>query len=444
MSEERLYRVEMLARVEGEGRFWLKLGPTGEVLEARLQIFEAPRFFEALLRGRSYAEVPDIVARICGICPIAYQLGAARALERALGIDPPSAGVRALRRLIYCGEWIESHALHVFMLHAPDFLGYSSAVEMAQDHRPLIERGLRIKRLGNRIMELLGGRAIHPVSPRIGGFSRTPTVAELQPLRAALLGGLEEAEATVDWAAKLAIPRFEQDYVFVALDGGSDYPLEWGDEFVVSQPGGRGTALRVAVDDWLDHVEEQQVAHSNALQCRFRDGNSYLVGPMARISQFADRLHPRAQAALERSGLPVPVLNPNQSILARAIEIVHAFAEALDIIDAYDERVAPAFVEPTTIRAATAAGCTEAPRGSCWHRYSIDDAGMITDARIVPPTSQNQARIEADLVALAPELLALEHEAATRRCEQLIRAYDPCISCATHFLRLDIEREDST
>lgn len=446
-TNERTYKVDLLARVEGEGRFWLRLDAQGQVSEACLSIFEAPRYFEALLRGRSYEEVPDLVARICGICPIAYQLGAARALERALGLDPPSAGIRALRRLIYCGEWIESHALHVFMLHAPDFLGFESAIAMASTHRALVERGLRIKKVGNRIMEVLGGRAVHPVSPRIGGFSRTPTPEQLHALRRELAQALDEADDSVDWAAGLAMPEHPQDYLFAALADAHDYPLEWGDTIVLGDARSRPTT--VAVDDWLEHVEELQVPHSNALQARVRvSGQPYLVGPLARINHHADKLHPRAQQALARSGLRLPVDNPHRSIVVRLIEIVHALAEAIDLIANYTARVDPAFVEPTRTRDALALasavgiGCTEAPRGLCWHRYELDARGHVVDARIVPPTSQNQARIERDLVGIAPSLLALPHDEATRMCERIIRAYDPCISCATHFLRLDIEHPD--
>jgi coenzyme F420-reducing hydrogenase alpha subunit len=434
-SRERTYRVEMLSRVEGEGRFWLRLGDDDRVEDARLAIFEAPRFFEALLRGRSLYEVPDVVARICGICPVAYQMSSTRALERALGIDPPGPSIRALRRLLYCGEWIESHALHVFMLHAPDFLGYASAVEMAAEHRALVERGLRLKKVGNAIVEVLGGRAIHPVSPRVGGFTRTPTVAELRALRPAVAAALEEADEVVDWTASLTMPALELDYVFVALMGGG-YPMEFGDRLAIS---GRG---EIAVDDFLDNFAESHVEHSNALQCHLKDGTPYLVGPLARINLAAAQLHPRAAAALERCGLALPVRNPYQSIVVRAIELVHAFAAALDVIDGYTARAEPAYVEAPAGRspAGVGIGCTEAPRGICWHRYEVDAEGLIAEARIIPPTSQNQARIEADLVGLAPQLVAMEHDAATRRCEQLIRSYDPCISCATHFLRLEIER----
>jgi coenzyme F420-reducing hydrogenase alpha subunit len=429
-AEEKVYKIELLARVEGEGSFVLRVRD-GVVEEARLAIFEAPRFFEAFLRGRSIFEVPDIVARICGICPVAYQMSALAAIESALGVAP-SAPIRALRRLLYCGEWIESHALHVFFLHAPDFLRYPSAIEMAREHRDVIERGLALKKAGNALIALLGGRAIHPVSPKVGGFSRVPHRRELLGLREPLQRGLEDALAAVRWTASLPAPDFEQDYVFVALGGGDAYPLESGDRVLVS---GRPD---VPVADWDRHFVEQQVPYSNALQCRLADGTPYLCGPMARLHHHADRLHPVAAEAQRACGLARTVRNPYRSIVVRAIEIVHAFAEALAIVDAYQEPDRP-FVEAVP-RAAAGAGATEAPRGLLWHRYALSAGGLVDAARIVPPTSQNQARIEQDLAGLAPALLALPHDAATRRCEQLIRAYDPCISCATHFLKLEIER----
>jgi coenzyme F420-reducing hydrogenase alpha subunit len=439
-AEERIYQVDLLARVEGEGSFYLRVRD-GAVEEARLAIFEAPRFFEAFLRGRSLFEVPDIVARICGICPIAYQMSALRALEGALGIAP-SEPIRKLRRLLYCGEWIESHALHVFLLHAPDFLGYPSAIEMAKDHLPVVERGLALKKAGNALIALLGGRAIHPVSPRVGGFSKAPRRRELLGLRDQLQRGLEGAVEAVRWAASLPMPDFEQEYVFVALSGGDAYPLEWGDRIVVS---GRAD---VPVGEWDQRFVEQQVPHSNALQCHLVDGTPYLCGPMARLNHHADKLHPVAREALRANGPPLPLRNPYVSIVARAVEIAHAFAEALDLIDGYVEPDHPFVEVPGTTgsqvgaptRASVGAGATEAPRGLLWHRYALGADGLVQEARIVPPTSQNQARIERDLAGLAPALLALPHDAATRRCEQLIRAYDPCISCATHFLELTIDR----
>lgn len=428
-DEATVYKVDMLARVEGEGRFTLRVRD-GAVEEASFSIFEAPRFFEAFLRGRSIYEVADIVARICGICPVAYQMSGLRAIEDVLGITPTEP-IRRLRRLFYCGEWIESHGLHVFFLHAPDFLGYPSALEMAKDHRDVVLRGLRLKKAGNAIVALLGGRAIHPISARPGGFTMTPKKRVVRRIRDDLSRGLDDALETVRWTASLPMPDFEQPYVFVALSGDA-YPLEWGDRIAVT---GRPD---VAVGDWDQHFVESQVPHSNALQCRLRDGTPYLCGPMARISHHADKLHPIAASALAESGLSLPVRNPYQSIVVRAIEIVHAFAEAIDLVDGYEEP--DRAFEEAEPRDGIGSGATEAPRGLLWHRYTLGADGLVKEARIVPPTSQNQARIERDLVGMAPSILSLDHEEATRRCEQLIRAYDPCISCATHFLRLSIDR----
>ena len=433
MSERvKVYKVDLLTRVEGEGRFYLKVKDK-RVVESRLNIFESPRYFEAFLRGRAIEEVTDIVARICGICPVAYQMSAARALENALGVVP-GASIRALRRLLYCGEWIESHALHIFLLHAPDFLGYGSAMEMAVDHKALVERGLRIKKAGNALIALLGGRAIHPVSVRLGGFTAVPSSRQLADFRPVLQGVLDDALEAVRWSAGLSFPAFDQEYTFVCLDH-TEYPLEWGDHIHIS---GQGS---VPVGDFHTQITESQVAHSTALHSRSKDGRHYLCGPLARLNRHHQRLHPVALDALTKSGLALPVRNPYQSIVVRALEVVHALATALDIIDNYRQPERP-FADYVA-RDATAAGATEAPRGLLYHRYRIGGDGLVKDATIIPPTSQNQAQIEADLVSVAPQLLALEHDRATHLCEQLIRSYDPCISCATHFLRLDIDRGDS-
>lgn len=429
----RTFRVEMLTRVEGEGRFHLEV-KDGQVRKAILHIFEPPRFFEGFLVGRSLFEVPDITARICGICPVTYQMSSTRALEAILGITP-STGIRKLRRLMYCAEWIESHALHIFLLHAPDFLGYASALEMARDHRGLVETALRMKKVGNSLLEAIGARAIHPVSVRVGGFTKPPSPRRLQALLPELEWGLEAAQETVTITNSLPMPEFQQPYVFVALDGGADYPLEWGEQIAVS---GRDP---VPLGEFEKVFIEEQVDRSPALHCRLPDGTPYLTGPMARLNLFADRLHPRAQEALERTGLTLPVLNPYRSIVVRAVELVHAFAEAVDLVREYTPPEPPYFEAP--LRAGEGFGATEAPRGLQYQRYRVNDAGIVQEARIVPPTSQNQPRIEADLAGLGPELLAMSQEEATLRCEQLIRAYDPCISCATHFLKLDIrEVED--
>ncbi len=425
----RQYEVAGLTRVEGEGS--LRLTVHDGVVEAHLGIFEAPRYFERLVQGRTPDEVLDIVARICGICPVAYQMSAVHAFEDAAGVSIDPA-VRALRRLLYCGEWIESHALHVYFLHAPDFLGYMSAIELARDHRALVERALALKRAGNRLVALIGGRPIHPVSVRVGGFYGVPTRAELTALRPDLEGALAIALDTVSLVAGFDTPVFERDPRLVSLRHPTDYPMN--DGRIVSTDG-----LDLAPTDWEAAFEEDQVGWSNALQARTHAGEVYLLGPSSRITLAGDRLHPRASEALRSTGLAEEIRrNPFRSIVARAVELVHATAEALDVIDAYRPPDRPA--EPWTPGPGVAAWATEAPRGLLFHRYELDDEGMVASARIVPPTSQNQAAIEADLSGYAPSVLDLPDDVATHRFEQLIRSYDPCISCATHFLDLRVDR----
>jgi sulfhydrogenase subunit alpha len=418
-----------LTRVEGEGSLRLQVR-NGVVEKAHLEIFEAPRYFEQLVVGRTPDEVIDIVARICGICPVAYQMTAVHAFEHGLGVEIDPA-VRALRRLLYCGEWIESHALHVYLLHLPDFLGYASALEMARDHRAAVESGLTLKKAGNRVVELIGGRAIHPVSVRVGGFSRSFRRAEIRALKGELTTALDIARRTVDLVAGLDTPAFARDGRLVALRHPTEYPMNEGR--IVSSDG-----LDIAPTDWQSEFSEEQVAWSHALQARGRDGAPYLLGPMARITLAGDALHPIAAAALRQTGLASEIsVNPYRSIVARAIELVDATAEALDIVEAYEQPDAPTTSwQPGP---ASAAWATEAPRGLIFHAYELDDRGLVAHARIVPPTSQNQAAIEADLAAFAPRVLELPHHEATLRIEQLIRSYDPCISCATHFLDLSVE-----
>jgi coenzyme F420-reducing hydrogenase alpha subunit len=427
---ERVYRTDYITRVEGEGSLRLTVRD-GAVVEAELGIFEAPRYFERLVVGRTPDEVLDIVARICGICPIAYQMSAVHAFEDGLGIAVDPA-IRALRRLLYCGEWIQSHALHIHLLHAPDFLGYPSAIAMAADHREVVARGLAVKKTGNEIIWRLGGRPIHPVSVRVGGFSRVPRVRELEPLRPALDEAVSQAQAALEFVAGLEAPPLEREMLFVSLRHTAEYP--YSDGRIVSSDG-----LDLRPSAWTDAFEEEHVERSNALHARTRDGRVYLLGPSARIVLASDALHPLAREALERTGLRDAIAtNIHWSIVARAVELLHACAEARDLVEAY---VPPA--EPRTAWTPGPGHCawaTEAPRGLLFHRYELDERGLVADAQIVPPTSQNQGAIEQDLAAFAPAVLDLPHAEATRRLEQLIRAYDPCISCATHFLDLRIER----
>ncbi|MFN3231342.1 MAG: Ni/Fe hydrogenase subunit alpha [Alphaproteobacteria bacterium] len=422
-------KVNYLARVEGEGALQVRVRD-GTVEAVELSIFEPPRFFEAFLRGRDFSEAPDITARICGICPVAYQMSAVYAMENALSITVPEP-IRLLRRLLYCGEWIESHSLHIYMLHAPDFLGYESAIDMAKEHGDEVRRGLSLKKAGNAIVALLGGREVHPINVRVGGFYRAPRRAELQGLKNQLQRARDDALETTAWVAGFDFPDCERDYEFVGLQHECDYPFSEGR--IVSNRG-----LDIGAHEYEEHFEETHIERSTALRSHIRGRGAYLTGPMARYSLNAGRLSPIAQEAAKAAGLGPECRNPYQSIVVRAVEVLYACDEALRIIDLYEEPERPAVeVAP---RAGVGYGVTEAPRGLLYHRYALDADGTITEANIVPPTSQNQASIEDDLKQFIPDWLTMSDEALQWRCEQSVRNYDPCISCAAHFLRLDLDR----
>jgi coenzyme F420-reducing hydrogenase alpha subunit len=426
----RTLKVDALTRVEGEGAMYVEIHD-GDVHDVQLRIYEPPRFFEAFLRGRRHTEPPDITARICGICPVAYQMSACAAIEDACGVtvDGPIAD---LRRLLYCGEWIESHALHVYLLHAPDFLGFDSAIDLAERHRPEVERGLALKQVGNEILEVLGGRAIHPVNVRVGGFHRAPSPAELRPLVDRLRFARDAAVETVRWVAGFDIPDLDGHWELVSLrEDEPVYPITGGR--LVSTAG-----LDITPRELPDHVAEEHVERSTALHAHLLERGEYLVGPLARYTLNHDRLTPLAAEVAAEAGLGPECRNPFRSIVVRSVEMVDACDEALALLDRYEEPERSWVDVPP--RAGTGAGWTEAPRGMLWHTYTLDDDGIITDARIVPPTAQNQAAIEHDLFHLVERNLGLDDDRLRHLAEVAIRNHDPCISCATHFLDLTVER----
>jgi coenzyme F420-reducing hydrogenase alpha subunit len=464
-TKTRTINVGYLARVEGEGGLCVKI-KGGQVTEARLEIFEPPRFFEALLRGREFTEAPDITARICGICPVAYQMSSVHAMENAYGVTV-GGQLRDLRRLLYCGEWIESHALHVYMLHAPDFLGYSDAIKMAADYPDIVKRGLTLKKIGNEIMSLLGGREIHPINVRVGGFYRVPHTGELLELEERLVWARQASLDTVRWVSTLDFPRMERDYEFVALRHENEYAMNEGR--LVSNKG-----LNLPISDYEQHFHEIHVPYSNALQSTLHD-HSYFVGPMARYNLNYDKLPAIAREAAREAGLGPTCFNPFKSIIIRSVELLYACEEALRIIEKYtipdhpyvevgsgrrtkdEERRTKDEERRTSAQlvvrdgteyakehigevARTGYGCSEAPRGILYHRYDLDENDLILDAKIVPPTSQNQKAMEEDLRAFVSERIDLPKEQLEWQCEQAVRNYDPCISCATHFLRFEVER----
>ncbi|MGB0466221.1 MAG: Ni/Fe hydrogenase subunit alpha [Pontibacterium sp.] len=421
-------KVPILARVEGEGALHLEIRDN-RIEQLQFSIYEPPRFFEKFLEGRSYTEVPDIVARICGICPVAYQVSAVNALESAFEVDP-GQWVREMRRLLYIGEWIESHALHIHLLAIPDFFGFDSGIAMAKEYPHEVKRGLDLQGLGNELMHLLGARSVHPIGVKVGGFYKAPALSAVESLLGKLERALPEAEAMVDWLAQLELPQDKQDFQSVAL-GSTVYAIENG---YLKTSGG----LRLQPEQYERYFTESHAPHSTALWSHL-EGKPYLVGPLARLNLN----HAQLSGANARQFAPYakrfPSANMFDSMLARGLEVCFALREAIVMLSAYREPDAPSvLVEP---KAGTGCGWSEAPRGLLWHRYEVDAQGLITNAKIVPPTSQNQARIEEDLKH-SLTCFGLQHSDDELRlhCEKVVRNYDPCISCATHFIKLTTVR----
>ncbi len=430
MVDERVIKVDYLARVEGEGRVYVKL-KNGKIEKVEVGIFEAPRFFEAFLRGRRYSEVPDITARICGICPIAYIMSSSRAFEKLFGIEVPEE-IKTLRRIIYLGEWIESHMLHIAMLHAPDFLGYHSIIDMAKDFPEFVKDSLMVKAWGNKVIEVVGGRPVHPVSCRVGGFHKIIRREQLLSLLKNIYEIRHAAKRILEFTLKLPIPDFKRDIEYVSLRGDKEYPLLEGR--VVSNKG-----LNIAEDELEKVIEVEQVPYSTALRYRIKGRGTYVVGPIARFNNNYDLLLPEVRETIEAHGYKAPLTNTYQSIIARAAEVYQAVLELEELILSYREPKEP-YVEGK-IRAGWSAAITEAPRGILYHAYKVDDQGFVIDTNIIPPTAQNLAAIEDDIKSQEEIIWKESFERAKLLVEQTIRNYDPCISCSVHTIRIIIEKD---
>jgi coenzyme F420-reducing hydrogenase alpha subunit len=414
-------KVDYLTRVEGEGGIELDLDEHRCLLDARVTIFEPPRFFEGIVRGRRCEEIADIIARICGLCPVTYQLGTLAALERILEVEV-SRQVRLLRKVFILSQYLGSHGLHVFFLALPDYLGYDNIFEMAGEHRDLVNRGLRLKKLGNDITSFLGAREVHPVTAVIGGFTKLPPRSRLDDLIIQLKARQEDAQAALEFVAALPRPAWVGGRVFGALSHPAEYGLDEGNWCT-------NDGRSLPADEFADCVEEYQVPYSNSLRCRLKNGSYYMVGPLARVNLNFEQLSNEARRAASRLNLNLPDYNPFDSIVARLLEIVHAIEMCINYlteIEVHEE--SPCYV----CRAGAAASLIEAPRGTLYHRFRIDDRGFVQEANIIAPTTQNLSRIEQDLKELVPQIACERDEQIARACEVAVRNYDPCISCATH------------
>ncbi len=425
-QSEKKVEVRYVARVEGQGAINVRVSSSGST-SAQFAVFEPIRLFEAFLVGRKYNEVHELTSRICGICPIAHQIAALRAVENALRIVV-TPQTRALRRLLALGGWIQSHTLSLYFLTAPDYLGFDSAISMASRYEDVVKQGLRLKKLGNDLSEIVGGRAIHPISAVVGGFTKAPAKEELAEIRKRLKKEKEDIWSAVELFSGFNYPEIDRKTELVAISNDEEYAVNEGR--LRSSSG-----IDSPEQDYRIHVQEKEVGYSNTKSSLIK-GNDFMVGPLARVSLNNEKLTPDAKKAAKHLGLDLPCYDPFANIKARVVEVVYALDESIRIIDTLRLDFSEQPIQAEVGTPCEGAALTEAPRGLLYHWYKLDRSGVVQKADIVPPTAHNSTSIEASLCALAPKLIEKGQD-PTLGCEMLVRAYDPCISCSVHIARIE-------
>jgi coenzyme F420-reducing hydrogenase alpha subunit len=422
---ERKINVDYISRVEGQGGIDLYVTRDGELRDAKVRIFEPPRFFEAFMVGRKYDELMELAARICGICPVSHEISALRAVEDALGVEVSEATKR-VRKLMAMSALISSHVLSVYFLTLPDYFGGRDLIEVAGQNPGLLKRGLELKRLGNDLTELIGGRSVHPVTAIVGGFTNSISKGDADAIRKRFIEAKSDALKTVHLFKGLEMPKFTRKCEHMAISSSEEYAINEGQ--LASTEG-----IKVPQREYRRLVKENQVQHSNAKHSNVKGRTSYLVGPLARVNINFDQLSPDARRAAKSAGLNVPNYSPFKSPLARAVEVVHCIDECIEILETmpYGEEASP-----IKLRAGDGYAITEAPRGINYHHYSLNRNGITTRADIVPPTCQNYRNMEMDLMELVPPILDLQDDEIAHKCQMLIRTYDPCISCSVHAIKI--------
>ncbi len=417
--------VHHVTRVEGHGNIVVN-AKNGVLEECRLDIVETPRFFEAMLRGRPYTQSSHITSRICGICAVGHATASLRATENALGIQPSEQTV-LLRKLIFHGEIIDSHVLHVYMLVAPDLLGVGSVIPLVQTAPDVVLRALRIKKLSGDLCAAIGGRHTHPIAMAVGGFTHVPSHETLKALRQRLVDARADMDETVKLAKTLSWPQFNRETEYVALRKEDEYAFI--DGTITTTDGGK-----YAIKDYRKVTNERMVPHSTAKHTGHKR-DSYMVGALARFNVNYDKLHPRAKAAAEELGMAPICTNPFLNTAAQVVEMVHSVEDSIRIIDELlVQGVHPEPLPAFSGKGGDGAGSCEVPRGILFHNYQIGDDGLVTGANCIIPTGQNLANVEADMRKLVPEILDRPQDEIRLMLEMLVRAYDPCISCSVHFL----------
>ena len=424
--------IHHVTRIEGHGNIVVNVDK-GKVEKCEWQVPEAPRFFESMVRGRHYSEVARITSRICGICSIGHTLASVKATENALGIEVSEQSWK-LRELLKHAENFDSHVLHINILAAPDLLGAPSVFPLVATHGDVVARALRLKRLAHEWGSLIGGRTTHPMSVVPGGMAEVPPAKELRQLRERLLAAVPELQALLETLVALApnIPAFDRPTEYVALSNDSNYGLYDGD---IQSTLPDGTRQRYPVADYKQVTNEFVVPQSTAKYTKNKL-DSYAAGALARFNNNYDRLHPEAKKVAETIGIQPICTNPYMNTVAQAVEIVSDLYESIALIDELLEAgvALEPLVEPT--RFGVGAGATEVPRGILFHEYGYDDEGMCLGGNCIIPTNQNHNNIQHDFDKLVPELVAQDKSEKEMELalEMLVRSYDPCISCSTHYL----------
>lgn len=420
--------VHHITRVEGHGNVVLD-AQNGEIKECRFEVVEAPRFFEAFVRGRPYSELNHITSRICGICAVGHSTTSAMATETALGVELTEQA-ELLRKLNFHSEIIDSHALHTYYLVAPDFFGVGSVIPLVDTNPEVVERALRIKKLSGDLCAMIGGRHTHPCALVVGGFSHTPTEDELCAMRERLVNARADMDATVELFSTLDWPEFERETEYVSLTKDDEYAFVGGT--IKSSDG-----FEYPLEEYKKVTNEEMVPFSTA-KWTHHNRDSYMVGALARFNNNFDQLHPRAKDAAAKLGMEPIATNPFLNSAAQVVEMVHCVEDSIDIIDELlergVEREEPAAVD---VKAGEGVGSCDVPRGTLFHHYAYDEQGFCTDANCIIPTNQNMANLNYDMQELAPQIIDRPQEEVRLMLEMLVRAYDPCISCSAHFLTVE-------
>jgi len=417
--------VHHVTRVEGHGDIVVDV-EKGEIKECRFEVVEAPRFFEAFVRGRPYHELSHITSRICGICAVGHSTASLRATENALEVEPSEQTV-LLRKLLFHGEIIDSHVLHTYYLVAPDFLGVGSVVPLVETHRPVVERALKVKKLSGDLCAMIAGRHTHPIAMAVGGFTHLPTEKELRDMKARLEDARADMDETIALFATLPWPDFERETEYVSLKKDDEYTFIDGE--IVTTDG-----FTYPIQDYRKVTNEECVPYSTA-KWTHHNRESYMVGALARFNNNFDQLHPRAKEAAAKLGMEPICYNTFLNSGAQAVEMVHCIEDSIEIIDELLTRgIQPEKPQDVELKACEGVGACDVPRGILFHNYVYDENGICTEANCIIPTNQNMANLNADMKALLPQIMDKPQDEVRLMLEMLVRAYDPCISCSAHFL----------